>query len=256
MPQLIPKVKGTRDFYPDDWAYQKWLYSKFIGVGDLFGYREYEGTILEYIDLYLGKSSEEIITQQTFSLSDRDNNQLILRPELTPTLARMVAQKEGQLVFPLRWQSYGQFFRYERPQRGRGRAFYQWNLDILGSDSHLADAEIITIASTLFRELGLTPEHATIKVNDRKALESLMIKSLSLNADDVRPVFAAIDRIDKMPEDKFRAYLAENLTLSNDQIDALYGMLNSDDLSFSPWLQSIFEQLDKNGVMPYVEADL
>ena len=81
MPQLIPKVKGTRDFYPEDWAYQKWLCEKFIGVGNLFGYREYESTILEYMALYLGKSSEEIVTQQTFTLSDRDDKQLVMRPE-------------------------------------------------------------------------------------------------------------------------------------------------------------------------------
>ena len=256
MPQLIPRVKGTRDFYPEDWAYQKWLSTKFIGVGNLFGYREYEGTILEYMDLYLGKSSEEIVTQQTFSLSDRDNNQLVMRPELTPTLARMVAQKEGELVFPIRWQSYGQFFRYERPQRGRGRAFFQWNIDALGSDSFLADAEIITVACTLFEHLGLSPEHATIKVNDRNGLETLLIQSVGLDAEDVRPLLGAIDRMDKMSEEKFRNHLSQDLNLSSDQIDALYEILGTGNLSFSPWLERIFEQLDKKGVAKFVEADL
>lgn len=256
MPQLIPRVKGTRDFYPEDWAYQKWLSTKFIDVGSLFGYREYEGAILEYMNLYLGKSSEEIITQQTFSLSDRDNNQLVMRPELTPTLARMVAQKEGELVFPIRWQSYGQFFRYERPQRGRGRAFFQWNVDVLGSDSFLADAEIITIACKLFQHLGLSPEHATIKVNDRNGLEALLIQALDLKSQDVRPLLGAIDRMDKMPEEKFRNHLSQDLNLSSNQIDALCETLGTKNLSFSPWLERIFEQLDKNGVANFVEADL
>lgn len=256
MPQLIPRVKGTRDFYPEDWAYQKWLCEKFIGVGNLFGYREYESTILEYMSLYLGKSSEEIVTQQTFTLSDRDDKQLVMRPELTPTLARMVAQKEGELTFPIRWQSYGRFFRYERPQRGRGRSFFQWNIDALGSDSYLADAEIITIACTLFKHLGLSNEHATIKVNDRQALEILIAQKLTLSPEDIKPVFGAIDRIDKIPEEKFRTYLANDLDLSAGQIDTLYEILHTTDLTFSPWLQHIFEQLDQNGVIDLVELDL
>ena len=256
MPQIIPKVKGTRDFYPDDWAYQKWLCEKFIGVGNLFGYREYESTILEYMALYLGKSSEEIVTQQTFTLSDRDDKQLVMRPELTPTLARMVAQKEGELTFPIRWQSYGRFFRYERPQRGRGRSFFQWNIDALGSDSYLADAEIITIACTLFKHLSLSNEHASIKINDRQALEILIAKELALSPEDIKPVFGAIDRIDKIPEEKFRTYLANDLDLSAGQIDTLYEILHTTDLTFSPWLQHIFEQLDQNGVIDLVELDL
>ena len=234
MPQLIPKVKGTRDFYPEDWAYQKWLCEKFIGVGNLFGYREYESTILEYMALYLGKSSEEIVTQQTFTLSDRDDKQLVMRPELTPTLARMVAQKEGELTFPIRWQSYGRFFRYERPQRGRGRSFFQWNIDALGSDSYLADAEIITIACTLFKHLGLSTQHATIRVNDRQGLENLIARELALSPENIRPVLGAIDRIDKMPEEKFRTYLADDLDLSAHQIDTLYEILQTTDLTFSP----------------------
>ena len=256
MAQLIQKVKGTRDFYPEDWAYQKWLCEKFIGVGNLFGYREYESPILEYIDLYLGKSSEEIVAQQTFALSDRDGKQLVMRPELTPTLARMVAQKEGELAFPIRWQSYGRFFRYERPQRGRGRSFFQWNIDALGSDSYLADAEIIAIACTLFKRLGLGPEHATIRVNDREGMECLIAKTLALSPEDIRPVFAAVDRIDKMPEEKFRAYLTGDLALSAGQVDALYGLLRTEDLTFSPWLARIFEHLDKAGVSAFVELDL
>ena len=256
MAQLIQKVKGTRDFYPEDWAYQKWLCEKFIGVGNLFGYREYESPILEYIDLYLGKSSEEIVAQQTFALSDRDGKQLVMRPELTPTLARMVAQKEGELAFPIRWQSYGRFFRYERPQRGRGRSFFQWNIDALGSDSYLADAEIIAIACTLFKRLGLGPEHATIRVNDREGMECLIAKTLALSPEDIRPVFAAVDRIDKMPEEKFRAYLTGDLGLSAGQVDALYDLLRTEDLTFSPWLARIFEHLDKAGVSAFVELDL
>ena len=254
--QNIQPVKGTRDFYPEDWAYQKWLCDQFTSTGNLFGYQEYEGPILEHMELYLGKSSEEIVTQQTFTLKDRDDNPLVLRPELTPSLARMVAQKENQLVYPIRWQSYGQFYRYEKPQRGRGRAFFQWNVDALGSESYLADAEIITVACTLLKQLGLTPEHATIKVNDRQALEAQLVKTLNLAPELVRPIFGAIDRMDKMAPEKFRQFLTEKHNLSAGQIDDLYGIFDNTDLSFSPWLSQIFEQLSHNQVAEYVDVDL
>lgn len=254
--QNILPVKGTRDFYPEDWAYQKWLSDKFTSVGRLFGYQEYEAPILEHIELYLGKSSEEIVTQQTFTLKDRGDNALVMRPELTPSLARMVAQKENQLTFPIRWQSYGQFFRYEKPQRGRGRAFFQWNVDALGSDSYLSDAEIITVACMTLKELGLTPENASIKINDRLALEKHLINKLNLNAETVRPIFGAIDRMDKMPIEKFKAYLASDVGLSNGQIDTLYETFENTDLSFSPWLSQIFDHLALNGVTDYAELDL
>lgn len=254
--QEILPVKGTRDFYPEDWAYQKWLSNQFTSVGNLFGYQEYEAPILEHMELYLGKSSEEIVTQQTFSLKDRDDNPLVLRPELTPSLARMVAQKENQLVYPIRWQSYGQFFRYEKPQRGRGRAFFQWNVDALGSESYLADAEIITVACSILQQLDLSSEHVSIKVNDRLALEALLKTKLKLTDESVRPVFAAIDRMDKMPPEKFRTFLNESLHLTNTQVDVLYEVFENTTLDFSPWLEQIFENLNHHQVASYVELDL
>ena len=257
MPQLIPRVKGTRDFYPDDWAYQKWLCEKFIGVGNLFGYREYESTILEYMSLYLGKSSEEIVTQQTFTLSDRDDKQLVMRPELTPhTRAHGRPKKKANSPSPFAGNHTDGSFAMSVPNGGRGRSFFQWNIDALGSDSYLADAEIITIACTLFKHLSLSNEHATIKINDRQALEILIAKELALSPEDIKPVFGAIDRIDKIPEEKFRTYLTNDLNLSAGQIDTLYEILHTTDLTFSPWLQHIFEQLDQNGVIDLVELDL
>ena len=253
--QLVQRVKGTRDFYPEDWEYQKWLAEKFISLGTSFGYQEYEGSILEHMDLYLGKSSEEIVNRQTFSLTDRDGRLLVLRPELTPTLARMVAQREGQTVFPVRWQSYGQFFRYERPQRGRGRAFFQWNIDLLGSESHAADAEIITLACLLFKNLGLTPDHVTIRINDREGLEQLLRTTLDIPHQWIHPLFALVDRMDKMHPSKFHNEL-EKIGLSENKIDRLDHILKTRDLTPFPWLQQILTQLDLNGVAEYVEPDL
>lgn len=253
--RIVQRVKGTRDFYPEDWAYQKWLAEKFTGLGCAFGYQEHEGPTLEHMDLYLGKSSKEIVTQQSFSMTDRDGKLLIMRPELTPTLARMVAQKEGELVFPIRWQSYGRFYRYEKPQRGRGRSFYQWNVDLLGSKSCSADVEIITIACNLLKELGLSPDQAAIKVNDRRGLESFLVEEIEVSQDLVRPLFGLIDRVDKMPPEKFSEELGK-IGLSGTQEQELGELLKAKDPSFSSWLEDIFAQLEVTGVAEYVELDL
>ena len=182
----VARVKGTQDFYPDAWALQVALRDTMLAAGSAYGYREYEGPVIEYLELYLGKSSEEIVTQQTFRIQDRDGKELLLRPELTPTLARMVAAREREITLPARWQSWGQFFRYERPQRGRGRSFYQWNVDLLGSESPVADAEVIQVACALFRGLGLGPGEVQIRINDRAALEQDLTGDLGVAQGQVR----------------------------------------------------------------------
>ena len=251
---LVPRVKGVRDFYPEDWALQKWLRETCIALGAGFGYQEYEGPILEYLDLYLGKTSEEIVGRQTFTLSGRGEKPLVLRPELTPTLARMVAQQEKRLVFPLRWQSFGRFYRYERPQRGRGRSFFQWNIDLLGSDALRADVEIITIACELLRTLGLSPGQVSVRLNDRQGLESHLIRSLGLLPGQIRPLFAIVDRIDRMPFEKFSAGLSE-LGLGPAQVDGLVEALESKDPGYSPRLERVVRLLEMNEVSEYVAPD-
>ena len=129
MKTRIQGVKGARDFYPEDMQARNWLYGKIRQVSELFGYQEYDGPFLEYLDLYAAKSGEELVKEQSFVFPDRGGDLITLRPELTPTLVRMVAQRQKELVFPLRWWSWGPFWRYERPQRGRTREFFQWNID-------------------------------------------------------------------------------------------------------------------------------
>jgi len=251
---VIPRVKGMRDFHPEDWAFQTWLSGQLLALGSSFGYQAFEGPMVEYQDLYLGKSSEEIVNQQTFTVADRDGKTLVLRPELTPTLARMVADREGQMAFPVRWQSYGRFFRYERPQRGRGRGFFQWNIDLMGSESPLADAEILTIACLSLKVLGLSPQQARVRVNDRQGLENLLVDVLSLAPEDVRPLFGLVDRIDKMDKDKFSEAMDQQ-GLSGKQQDALLEALEGTDTDFSPWLKEILDTVALNGVGDYVEVD-
>ena len=138
-PQLL---KGFRDFYPEQMAFRNWLYGKAKKVAESFGFEEYEGPIVETLDLYAAKSGEELVKKQAFTLTDKSGKILALRPEMTPTLARMVAQKAGGLIFPVKWFSFGPRFRYETPQRGRGREFFQWDADILGLTNPEADAEV------------------------------------------------------------------------------------------------------------------
>ena len=250
----VARVKGTQDFYPDAWAQQIALREIMLAAGRGYGYREYEGPVIEYLDLYLGKSSEEIVTQQTFRIQDRDGKELLLRPELTPTLARMIAAREREITLPARWQSFGQFFRYERPQRGRGRSFFQWNVDLLGSESAVADAEVIQVACTLFGALGLGPEEVRIRVNDRAALEAELTGTLGVAAAQVRGVFAVIDRLDKVGAERAGGQLVE-LGLGEGQAGELVAFVGAPVSDPSPRLATIMEQLAIGGHDQYVRLD-
>src|SRR5512140_363105 len=172
MKSIIQPVKGTRDFYPEQMAVRTWLYNTARAVAESFGYQEYEAPILESLDLYAAKSGEELVKQQSYVFQDRGGSEITLRPELTPSLARMIAQRQEQLSFPVRWWSFGPFWRYERPQKGRTREFYQWNVDMLGVDSPEADAETIAVMATLFRRVGLDPSRVLILVNDRRLVNA------------------------------------------------------------------------------------
>jgi len=255
--KVIKPVKGTRDFYPADQAWQNWLYLKSKVISESFGYQEYEGPILEPYSLYLAKSAEEIIKKQSFIIPTKDKMDqanLVLRPELTPTLARMVAAKEYSLVFPLRWWSWGRFFRYESPQKGRGREFYQWNLDLLGQDCPNADAEIITIGIRFLASLGFTPDEVVIKINDRKYLDS-KFNLINISQDKKLSVFRVIDKKAKLSKSDFRTMLRKE-GLSKLQIRDLELAIKDNDYSQeSPWLTELFSSLTDLGVADWVDFD-
>jgi histidyl-tRNA synthetase len=197
MKQLIQSVKGTRDFYPEEMSIRTWLYQKINEVSSSFGYEEYEGPILERLELYAAKSGEELVKEQSFVFSDRGGDQITLRPELTPTLARMIAQRQSELVFPVRWWSFGPFWRYEKPQKGRTREFFQWNCDILGVNSPEADAELVAVAASFLRSVGLTPSEVKIYVNNRRLMDAL-IGELGVEPENRKNIFHIIDRRDKL----------------------------------------------------------
>lgn len=252
----VARVKGTQDFYPEDWAQQVALREAMLAAGRAYGYQEYEGPAIEYLDLYRGKSSEEIVSRQTFRISDRDGKALLLRPELTPTLARMIAAREREVTLPARWQSFGQFFRYERPQRGRGRSFYQWNVDLLGSESPVADAEVILVACTLLRALGLRPEEVRVLINDRAAMEQALTGALGVAAEQARGVLQVIDRLDKVGAERAAAQLVE-LGLGAGQAQEVVAYAQAPPAAEAPSarLAAVLEQVGVAGQEEYVAVD-
>ena len=204
----IQAVKGTRDFYPEDLAFRRWLYERIRQVSEAYGYEEYDGPFLERLDLYAARSGEELVRKQSFVFADRGGEMIALRPELTPSLARMVAMRSKRLPRPLRWWSFGPFWRYERPQQGRAREFFQWNIDLLGVDTPEADAEIAAIAGALFKAVGLGPDKVQILVNDRRLAER-QLSRMGIEPEKRTQVFHLIDGRDRMSEAEWNRQAAE-----------------------------------------------
>lgn len=249
---VIQPVKGTRDYFPDLMAVRKWLYEAAASVSTAFGYQEYEGPLIESLELYAAKSGDELVKEQSFVFEDRGGNLITLRPELTPTLARMVAQRQHQLIFPLRWWSFGPFWRYERPQKGRTREFFQWNIDLIGSDSPAADAELVAIVASFFKSVGISPEQAQILVNNRYLMEEELAE-IGISGDRLKDVFRLIDRRDKLSPPKWRDY-ASDLGLTTQQIDQLEELLADLELwQKSPALQGLFPAVEALEVSEYVQ---
>jgi histidyl-tRNA synthetase len=251
MKSIIKPVKGTRDYYPEVMALRSWLYDAAKKVSNSFGYQEYEGPLIESIELYAAKSGEELVKEQSFVFEDRGGNLIALRPELTPTLARMVAQRQNQLIYPLRWWSFGPFWRYERPQKGRTREFFQWNIDLIGPDTSAADAELVAIVAAFFKQVGLSPADAQIMVNNRQLMETELI-ALGIAPGQLKEVFRLIDRKAKMERSKWEAYASE-LGLESRQIDDLKKLLSDDELwQKSRALEEFFLAIDALQVSEYV----
>lgn len=165
--------KGVRDFYPEDQFVQRYISEHMSRVCELFGYEEYSASILEPAELYRSKTSEEIVDQQTYTFKDRGDREVTLRPELTPTLARMVMGRLRDIPFPARWYSIANCFRYEATQKGRLREFWQLNADIIGVDGVAVDAEVIAIAHGVLRSMGADERNFEIRVSDRRILDSV-----------------------------------------------------------------------------------
>ncbi len=251
MADIIRSVKGTRDFYPAEMAVRRWMFDIIREVSTAYGYQEYDGPCLEFIDLYAAKSGEELVKEQAFVFSSPGDDMLTLRPELTPTLARMVAQKQYELAFPLRLWSIGPFWRYENPQRGRTREFYQWNIDLIGTEDVVSDAEIVAVAANFLKAVGLSPDQVVIYINDRQLMDAAFSK-LAISK-DLRPkVFRLVDKLDKLSASDWRAFGLE-IGLTEEQLDGLSALLQNDDLwQDSDALTDFFEMIKLFGVADYV----
>ena len=251
MKPTIQSVKGTRDYYPAEMAARNFLYQTARKVSESFGYQEWDAPFLETIDLYAAKSGDELVNKQSFVFPDRGGDLIALRPELTPSLARLVAQRQKQLIYPLRWWTWGPCWRYERPQKGRTREFFQWNIDLIGVDTPEADAEMVAIAASFLREAGLAPEQVNILVNNRK-LVGAELAALDISVELQKEVFRLIDRRDKLPANEWEAYAAE-LGLAAGQIDGLKTILADNELwRKSPELTACFTLIEALGLKPYV----
>ena len=167
-------LPGFRDFYPEDLTLRNHLFATWRSVAGRYGFEEYDGPPLESLEMYTKKSGEEIV-QQLYTFRDKGDREVALRPEMTPTLARMVAARVQALKKPIRWFSIPQLFRYERQQRGRLREHFQLNMDIIGEASPLADAELMAAAVDIMRALGLGPKDVQLRVSDRRVLKSLLM---------------------------------------------------------------------------------
>ncbi len=189
--------KGVRDFYPENMQLHNYILQTWRTVCEQYGFEEYGGSILESSDLYRAKSGAEIVDEQTYTFEDRGGGDVTLRPEMTPTLARMVAKKSRELPLPIRLFSTPNLFRYERPQRGRLREHFQLNVDLLGVSGVDAEIEVISIASDIMRTLGVRSENFIIKLNDRRLIDSELAK-LELDEETTYAIKKLIDKKDKM----------------------------------------------------------
>ena len=263
----IPPVKGTRDFYPQDMAVRNWIIDGWKSVSIRNGFEEYDGPIFEYLKMYQIKSGDEIV-EQLFSLKDRGGRDLALRPEITPTLARMVNQKINSLPRPIKWFSVPRLCRAERPQKGRLREFFQWNVDIIGVDDVLADAEVIFCAIDYLQEVGLTPDDIVVKISSREMLAAIL-QSIGIPEDQLDDLYTVLDKRSKLPSDTFEQMLAEKLpeqdkrkkilelmnVESIEQINSLVELSGKAKESVDK-LNRLFELLNVMGVTTFCQFDI
>lgn len=195
--------KGVRDFYPEDMAVQRYIFDTWSQTAESFGFERYDASVLEPADLYRSKTSEEIVNEQTYTFTDRGEREVTLRPEMTPTVARMVAGKRRELTFPVRWYSIPNLFRYERMQKGRLREHWQLNCDIFGADHFSADVELIALAHQMLTNFGAESTMFEVRLNNRK-LWNEVLSSWDISDADKPLVTRLVDRKNKMDFKEFK----------------------------------------------------
>ncbi|MGC1731689.1 MAG: histidine--tRNA ligase [Pseudonocardiaceae bacterium] len=220
--------RGTRDFLPAEMSVRTQVFQRLYDVIERYGYLRYDGPILEPVEIYEAKSSSEIVEQQLYTLTDRGGRRLALRPEMTPSVARIVAGNAGKLPFPVRWYSHPNCHRYERPQRGRVREHWQINVDAFGSDSPACEIEIFELIHDMMAGLAASPDMWVLRVSDRVLLNAILTTMVEVPAEQIREVSALIDRWEKYPQDKLAQDAAE-LGMTEKQFHRLGEILSAGD---------------------------
>lgn len=204
MSNLSPSpYKGTRDYYPQDKQLQNYIFNIWREVCESYGYQEYMTPLLEPLEVYLAKSGQELASDQTYSFTDKGGRIVAIRPEMTPSVSRIVAAQRQEMAYPARLYSIANFMRYERPQKGREREFWQLNLDIFGVDNVLADAEILTISDQIMKAFGAKESDYIIRVNNRNLINFMMAQYLGLDSNRAHSMIKLFDRKDKISRPDF-----------------------------------------------------
>ncbi len=259
--------KGCRDFFPKDMRFQKYISVIMQKTCEQFAYEPYDGPLLEEVKLYLAKSGEELIGEQIYDFQDKGNRHIAIRPEMTPTVARMAAQVHRETPKPIRWYSIANFMRYEKPQRGRLREFKQLNVDIFGAPDELAAFEIVDLICTLLQNFGADESMFGIQLNDRRVVDSIFKNILKLEGEAAAKLYKVIDKskkvnaeaLDKMTREivsdedtisKFKSYLS--LSSFEDLIDFLKE--NNIEESSSELIQ-FYEKIKSRDINKFVNYD-
>jgi len=255
--------KGTRDFYPADMKLRNWFFSSIRRSLELASFEEYNAPMLESLELYIAKSGEELAKEQTYNFTDRGGRMLAIRPEMTPSVARMVAAKAGELNYPLKWYSIPNMYRYERPQRGRLREFWQLNVDIFGCDGFEADFDVIESAIEMLCDFGADESMFRVHINNRRFFNDVIAAIADTDAEGARRISKVVDRKGKVTREAYEKDMAE-LGVTADKlqkIDALYTMNVREATALCPDSQgsaellSLFDLLEKTGLDKYCIFD-
>ena len=236
--------RGMRDFYPEDMVWRNKVFDAFRAAGDAFGFEPYDACVVESYELLARKAGEEV-GEQIYHFLDKSERHLALRAEMTPTLARMVAQRQKELAFPIKWTTIAQCFRYERMTKGRKREHYQWNLDIVGEDSVLAEAEVIGAAVDALRRMGLSADDFKVHVSSRKFLGALLEKS-GIAPEKHAQVFLALDKRGKMPDAEIAAMLKDG-GLSDAEVEATFRIMDTKSFEGCAELEELFRIAETAG---------
>ena len=259
----LQPVKGTRDFFPEEMRLRNWLFEIWRSASVQAGFEEYDTCVLEHEDLYIRKAGDEI-SKQLFSFEDKSGRRLSLRPEMTPSLARLVLQHNKSLSFPIKWFSMPQCFRYERMTKGRRREHFQWNADIIGQPHILAEAEILMLLISACESMGLTKKEFKVFINDRRILNAILTQ-INVPEDLHSTVMVILDKRDKISSEALVAML-EDTGMSAKQVGQLNEYLSNTDLkdleenlsdtTGVEQLHSLMDMMDTAGCSGYLKFDI